>query len=813
MNRASLALGSAIASLGLAAFIHPAAAQAVAPPTPVQPEQIVVTATRRAENVDKIPYSISAITGATLQRDGITDVAGLRNAVVGLQAANYGDRGASVNNNFIIRGINTQDIGVGQSEFPDLAGATVSNYIDDTPLFINLKLTDIQRVEILRGPQGTLFGADSVGGTVRTIHNKPDPAGFDYRLDGTISGTDHASQPNSASNIMLNIPLTDRLAVRFNAGYDREAGYINADNAVVFSPKGNLPYSAQPVLADPADPITSPFVTTTNHGINNSEVWFARGDVLWKPTSTFSIETSYQHQNDTSNGFNFEYPGTDYVSHRRIPINPSKTNTDIGAVTLTADFGFGTVTSSSSYYNVGTNDLYDNSGIDVELPYYYGSYPRITTPNYDHNTDHAFTQEVRLVSPKGRYFDYVVGAFYQNRQTDADSVETVPGFASWANLSGTGPTGYDSWADYLTNYYGGTRPGSLNPSDLVYDFNRSVHFTDLAGFGEGTIHLTPEWNIIGGVRVFTEDFQQTTVQHLYNSGTTFGADSLGTSAGSGSKRSQDQIFKASTSYQINPRALAYFVFSQGYRAGGANAYPIGTCNFCNSNAFEAFGPDNVNNYEVGLKGSAGKLRYSVALYDMEWQNIQLEVTSTAGTPIIINGNGARSRGLELEGHYNLNDEITLTGGYAYTDAVLTQNYAVADGYSGSTGSTLPGVSHNQLNFAADYAPEALANHAVLLHIDGFWRSGFSNQIERNEIGYHHLSGFSLFNAEVQTDITPKVQLQLFAQNLFNAKGVTAESELAPGGPSPDTYALAHSFEPAEFVNQPLTVGLRIVIRH
>ncbi|MEJ0046690.1 MAG: TonB-dependent receptor plug domain-containing protein [Rhodospirillales bacterium] len=164
----------------------------------------------------------------------------MRNSVVGLQAADYGERASNINNAFIIRGITTQDIGVGESEFPNLAGSTVSNYIDETPLFTNLKLTDIQRVEILRGPQGTLFGADSVGGTVRTIHNKPDPAGFDYQLDGTLSGTDRASQPNSGGDLMVNIPLTDKLAVRLNAGYDREAGFIDGDNAVVFNQPGNL---------------------------------------------------------------------------------------------------------------------------------------------------------------------------------------------------------------------------------------------------------------------------------------------------------------------------------------------------------------------------------------------------------------------------------------------------------------------------------------------------------------------------------------------------------------------------------------------
>jgi iron complex outermembrane receptor protein len=786
---------------------------APAPAAPPRTEEVIVTATRRNEKTSKIPYSITALSGATLARRGVTDLAGLRNSVVGLQATDYGERASNVNNGFVIRGITTNDIGVGESEFPNLAGNTVSNYIDDTPLFVNLKLTDVERVEILRGPQGTLFGADSVGGTVRTIHNKPDPAGFDYQVDGTLSGTDRASQPNSATNIMLNVPITDTFAVRLNAGYDREAGFINADNAVIFNTPGGVNLHSQPVLANPANPLTSPYLTTTDHGINSSEVWFVRGDALWHINDDYTAEINYQHQVNDSDGFNFEYPGADYGSRRRIPINPSTTKTDIVAATMTADFGFGTVTSSSSYYNVDTRDLYDNSGIDVQLPYYYGSYPRITTTNFDANTDRAFAEEARLVSTPGKYFDYVAGIFFQNRRTVADSVETVPGFASWANLPGSGPGGAGTWANYLTQYYGGTRPGSLNPADLTYDFKRSVRFTDLAAFGEATFHLTPHWRLIGGVRVFTEDFHQTTIQHLYNAGTSFGSDSLGTSDGTGSKRSQDQIFKASTAYDLGPHTMAYFVFSQGYRAGGANAYPIGTCVFCNSASLVPFGPDQANNYEIGIKGSYGRSRYTAAIYQIDWSNIQLEVSSTAGTPIIVNGNGARSRGVELEEHYDMTNELTLTGGYAYTNAVLTQAFAITGGYDGAAGALLPGVSRHQVNGALDYLPAQLADHAVDVHVDGSYRSGFANQIQADLPNYRHLSGFALFNASVTGDIAHHVQLQFFAHNLFNAKGVTAESSLSPGSYSAAADAEAHSFDSAEFVTQPLTIGLRLVIRH
>jgi outer membrane receptor protein involved in Fe transport len=775
--------------------------------------EVVVTATRRSESVLKVPYNITAISGRDLQDRGITSLADLGNQVIGLQEANYGERGANLNDNFVIRGITTNDIGVGESEFPNLAGSTVSNYIDDVPLFINLKLTDIDRVEVLRGPQGTLFGADSEGGTVRTIHNKPDPGGFDAWIDASVSGTVRADRPNGSLDAMINLPITPRLALRIDAGYENLAGYIDADNAVRYNQSGSfLPMTAQPLLANPSQPLTSPYVTGDLHDINYSNLWYGRADLLWKATDHFTAEVTYQRQQSYANAFSMEYPGSDYVTRRLIPINPSQTNTDIGSVTLTGDFGFGTITSATSYYNVDTHDLYDNSGIDVELPYYYGAYPRITTPNYDFNRDDGFTEEVRLVSPVGKYFDYVVGVYYMDRADEAYSVETVPGFAQWANLPGSSSAGFPTYADQIVSYYNGTRPGTLNPPDLTYDFLRKVRYTDLAAFSELTGHVTSRLRITGGARLFRETFSQSTIQHIYSAGTDFGSDSLGTSEGAGAKTSFDAIFKANVSYDVAPHTLAYFTFSQGYRPGGANAYPIGTCVFCNDASLATFGPDRTNNYELGLKGATGVLQYTVDVFEIDWQNVQQEVTSTAGTPIIINGQGARSRGVELEAHYAITRHLRLSGGYAFTDAKLTDDFSVDGGnYTGASGTPLPGVSRHQVNLALDYSARLFQTHDVDFHIDGSYRSEFNNQIETTLPNFVQISGYSLFNAYIQTKVNEHATLTLFAHNLFNAKGITAASSLPPGGP-PGDYPEAESFEKEEFVTQPLTVGLRVVVR-
>ncbi len=817
MGKTGLNLSTALATMLALAPVTVLAQQSSAPPPPADDAakkttnlgEVVVTATRRTENIAKIPYNISAISGKVLADRNINSLADLRNEVTGLQSADYGERGSSLNNNFVIRGVTTNDIGVGESEFPNLAAPTVSNYIDEVPIFVNLKLTDIARVEILRGPQGTLFGADSEGGTIRTIHNKPDTSGYDAWIDSSISGTLRSGRPNGNVDGMVNLPINDRLALRIDAGYEYLAGYIDADNAVQYRPNTSpVSMTAQPVLADPANPLTSPYVTGTLHDINYSHTWYVRGDLLWKVSDHFTAEASYQHQGAYANAFNMEYPGEDYVTRRLIPINPAQTNTDIGAVTLTGDFGFGTITSATSYYNVSTDDLYDNSGIDVEYPYYYGSYPRITTTNYDFNKDQGFTQEFRLVSPKGKYFEYIVGLYYQDRRDKAYSIETVPGFAKWANMPGSSAY-YPTFADQIVQYYGGTRPGTLNPPDLTYDFLRNVSYSDLAAFGEVTHNVTSNFRITGGARVFREHFAQYTIQHLYNAGTTFGADSLGTSEGSGSNTAYDAIFKGNAAYDINGHTMAYFTFSQGYRPGGANAYPIGNCLFCNDGSMATFGPDNTNNFELGIKGSTSVLQYTADVYEIDWSNVQQEVSSTAGTPIIINGNNARSRGIELELHYAPTENLRLSAGYAFTDAELTQDFSVDGGnYTGKAGTPLPGISKNQINASIDYTA-MISTRPVVFHLDGFYRSAFNNQIEVDQPNFVRLGGYSIFNAYVQTKLTDRTTLQLFAQNLFDAKGITATSSLQPGGPG---YDEAETFEKAEFVTRPLTIGLRVVIR-
>src|ERR1700676_4302202 len=207
-------------------------------------QEVVVTATRRAVSAQDLPISITAVTGATLDKAGIEDISGLAHSMAGVSYADKGPFGGVSGSNLIIRGLNSETL-TGVPAAPSPIVPPVATYIDDTPLFVNLRLQDLDRVEVLRGPQGTLYGSGSLGGTIRFVQNPPDPSGFDAKVEAGLSKTNHTHALNEDVNGMLNLPVSDTLAVRMNAGWTDDAGFINQPNLYALDASG-VPVAAQP---------------------------------------------------------------------------------------------------------------------------------------------------------------------------------------------------------------------------------------------------------------------------------------------------------------------------------------------------------------------------------------------------------------------------------------------------------------------------------------------------------------------------------------------------------------------------------------
>ena len=235
--------------------------------------EIIVTTTRRSESVSDIPYNISAIDARDLSNSGARNLQNLTNMVPGLVGPDLGPRGGDFNNSLAVRGMSTSVVNFTS---PNIAAPLVSTYVDETPVFVNLNLADIERVEILRGPQGTLYGSGSVGGTIRLIHNAPDTTATEVELATTASGTANAANPSASFDMVLNVPVNEAFAVRGSAGYEKLSGFTNALSVA------RIAADNQPLLADPADPLHSGLLFSEQRGIDSSETWYARLAALWK---------------------------------------------------------------------------------------------------------------------------------------------------------------------------------------------------------------------------------------------------------------------------------------------------------------------------------------------------------------------------------------------------------------------------------------------------------------------------------------------------------------------------------------------------
>ena len=792
-------------------------------------QEVVVTANRREQNLLDVPYNISAVSGQALEAAGATNLADIGRLLPGISIPDLGPRASSSNSNIVIRGLNANDPG-GAAYLPWESVPLVSTYVDEVPLFVNLNLTDVQRVEVLRGPQGTLYGSGAAAGTIKVIHNQPDPTKFSAEFSADAAGTSHAANGTYSINGLLNIPIvSDVAALRVSGGSKEISGFINASNAVVFDK------NQQPVLANPSDPLNSPFITQSLSSIDSAISDYARAALLWHVTSGFDATLTYQWQNDHSNAFSRQTEGMSYVDAVYIPLAPDHREVGLEDLTLTADLGFATLTSSTSYAKNHDQSSYDESPFLIAAnqvsPQIYGNYPRPTTEFFTEYTDKSFVEELRLVSKEGGAWDYSVGGFFRREINNLFQYETIPGFAAWSELPGSanavnqydqanginaGP--YANFADFLQFYYGGTRPSALSPTDLNYTYLRNSGFKDRALYGELTRHLTPQWQITAGVRVFWQDINQNLYQTIPYGGPVYSTlpypenltDTLGTTITAGDQKFHNHLFKFNTSYSLTPELRTYATYSEGFRHGGANASAIGTCIFCDSPSTAAFKPDTVKNYEIGIKGTAGNwLRFSGDLYLMRWSDIQVQLFDFSDSAYVANGGDATSKGIELEFEGQLGKGWSATLGYGYADATIAGAFTITDRgqtiLSANAGDSLPYVPRQTLTAGLGYVRALASDLRLQAHADAAYHSDVNTQINASAAGYQVLGGFTTIDAAASLLYGANWTARFYINNLTNIPGVSvAGPVLKNANVSPDYRE--------EYVIRPRTIGIALTYR-
>jgi iron complex outermembrane receptor protein len=788
-------------------------------------EEVMVTATRRSESVQDIPYNISAISGDSIARRGIGDVSELIKGIPGVSGPDLGSR-AGINNSIVMRGINTSDAGQ-NTVGANISAPPVSTYLNETPMFTNLKMLDIERVEVLRGPQGTLYGSGAMGGTLRFITKRPVLGENSAEFRAGLSSSKDAGGLNTEAEVIANVAMGDNFAMRFALSHDKQAGVIDSTSLVVTDAGG------APVLADPSD-VDSGLVYRREDDVDDGKVLASRVSALWQIGEETEAVFTWLHQDESWGHSTIAYIGDDPSlgggpdswedsSHQ---LDPVERTVDVASLEVMHEFGFASFTSATSFTNDesepdrDTSDFYVN--LDVNFGYYFG-FPRILVLDNSIGEAEAFTQELRLVSNNDGPFDWVIGAFYNKEDQKGSNRNQMFGLGAWMDdpdaAGGLGPMLPDFYpyffgntiGDFVEYYLGATRPSKNE--DEVFTLDTLSKFEEKALYGEATYRLTDSWQMTVGARVFRQTLDRSMRQTLPLCGAgcsddfdpvNYTGNPIGLTEARHKSSFNDSIFKFNTSYDLNEETMLYLTVSQGFRRGGANALPVAGAFFDPDFPLE-YQPDKLLNTEIGIKGLAwnNRLSYSLAAYNIDWEDVQIEAFTGGGFKGVVNAEDAQSKGVELELQALLTENLSATLGYSHVKAEISKD-TIAGGAPIFKGDRLPYVPENQLSLALDYNRAFGSGYEFRLHGDGNYRSNFSTQLNDQQAlnNYMVLDGYTLVNASA-TIATQKWSAQAFIKNITNEEGLSSVFVLAANG-----AGAAGEFGRRGFVNRPRTIGLR-----
>jgi outer membrane receptor protein involved in Fe transport len=731
--------------------------------------EIVVTATRRTSTIQNAPINISAVTGQTIEAQRIDDVKSLGAFTPGVTVA---DTGPATTGNIIMRGISSGDTSANGSNTNNSVGV----YLGEVPLYLDFKLIDINRVEVLQGPQGTLYGLGTLAGAMRYIPNRPNPDRYTVDVNARVFQESHSAETGAVGDLTANIPIVqDKVALRSVIGYYDNPGFIDYNHLLKTPGASN----AQPVLATGSTPgsfgTAADYNTnfTSQKDVNFEHTFTTRNQLLLEYSPDLLAYFTYAHQDTSTNGRQANGAGVLGTSNYEGPwryLEPSRRTSDLYSAEVQAQLGhIAEFHSTTSYTSQTIKTQSDNTDLLLDLNYGYQAFPDFSSFAQNKTYNKQFNQEFRLVSTHGGPFSWVLGGFYNRLTTNGYRQEYTPGYATWAKIN--------------------------RPDDLEYISVTDTETDEKAVYGEGTFHITKAWQVTGGFRYFD-----------YNANVTGGADTPLTGGGikrmpypstiiaasrfrSGSASGDGPVWKANTSYQFTPDLLGYFTYSTGYRVGGVNRVvpcilplPPGQ-NICALPNELTYQPDRTSNIEVGLRASFldKRLQMTVDAYKVDWSSIQIpSVTVNGNLGVTLNGAAAVSQGFDWSGSFKVTPNLLFMATYAYDDAHLTQNVpglVVSHGvrYDAFAGDRLPGSTKNSGSIQAIYTyPLPGAGDR---DVQAVWATTFSGDIY-SRVGLRgfgaDIPAYSKSRASV-TYRTDKYDIGVFADNIFDTYAITSVS--------------------------------------
>ena len=778
-------------------------------------EEVTVTAQKRAQNVRKVPISISVLSSQQLKADHIQNFADLTRAVPNLSFSSGAGPGTST---LEIRGVASE------------AGtATVALYLDDVSLTTRNIYTegtaeprflDISRVEVLRGPQGTLYGASALGGTLRYITNQPDLEKYGGSVFSELSGTYHGCVIWEEQGV-ANIPLIPgQLALRVAGETGGNSGYIN-----------NI------------DPTTG---QTIKANINSEGFDDSRATLLWKPNDWLTVTPSIYWQEDIARDNDAQYTSLPNFQTPKVVAEPGTDRLFVPSVTVNADLGWASLISVTSAFR-RTFDRVQDSTIYNNLAFYlcdpmdpvitcsdsngnpvynspkglYQALNNLPSSTLYKNNTRQFQQEIRLVSkpydPEGVPFTWIAGLYYSQEYAQFRDIEKVYGASAAIDKYGLNlndPT-------QIANAF----PNSI-AADYVFNGIQQYDTTQYAVFGDLTYYPIPALRLTVGSRyLFARDGEKSDQTLFYSYGL------QGPTSAVGKFYAFTPRFTAD--FDITPEQTLYANASKGYRLGSENriiayipaqagaigtpSYDLNQLGLHSSPTF--YGPDKLWNFEVGDKFRflGGRIVGSGDVYYILWDNIQQMIPlTTSGLNFETNAGNASIWGAEFELRGRATEQLTLGLNGGYTHATLDNGVFVGSTRLIGTypGDIVPGVPRYSVDFNArqDFVfSDAITGFG---YIDTPW-VGRSRGVAIAGNSDYNRPSYATIDAVLGLDYS-RWEFSLFGKNLTNNNKIIQHpsvqgSGVDIAGQSP-IYGFSYRGGPLlpntqGFTLRPLTVGV------
>lgn len=724
-------------------------------------EEVIVTATRRSESIQDIPLNISALGGDAIESQGLSSLAEAMQWVPGIHIVDQGSRAAD---QIIVRGLSATPLRSSEGLGND-GGGTVATYVGEIPVYADLKLNDMERIEVLLGPQGTLYGAGTLAGAIRYIPNKPQFDSTDIEIRGDVYQISEADDLSSDIGFTLNLPISDTLAFRLSMDSLDDSGFIDYIYTV-----------REPGVSNPDPDFSNRDDVRANlraeDDVNDEETLSARAALRWAPNDFFDGTLTYYLQDQESGGRNVNSKDAlgigDYESGLRY-VEPSDRKNQLIALEMTMDLGFAELTSATGYSEYEESGQRDQTDLLITLEYSYEAFPSFSSFTKEDVDEDRFNQEFRLVSLSDGPFRWIAGAFYNEYNVDESvSSEFTP------NLD-----------QFFVDEFGGVQ---LRPDDLEYFNVQREETTEWAFYGELSYAISDRWDVTVGGRYYDYDYEFSSAVDFPLLETTFFGrtpdDAIILEFDTTVQEDDGSLFKFNTSYDFSDDVMAYFTYSEGFRLGAGNGLGLcdpndeGNQSVCATPDEFEYIPDETQNYEIGLRTTwlDQRLTLNGAAYYIEWSDPQLDSSTVAGSqPITINGKGAESTGIELSFNWLVTENLSVRGSASYSKAELTDiapdliSTVPDEGFStvfvdGQDGDRLPGSPEQQGNIFATYVyplndMDLEFNYGISAISDVLTRAGGRGNGEA-------LSGYAVhsFSAAVRADAW---DITLYADNLLD----------------------------------------------